>query len=34
MDAFWVLTLIPLAAARLALPLRNVKLGGPVHMRH
>jgi DHA2 family multidrug resistance protein len=33
-DAFWVLMLISLAAVPLALALRNVKLGGPVHMGH
>jgi MFS transporter, DHA2 family, multidrug resistance protein len=34
MDAFWVLTLISLAAVPLALSLRKVKLGGPVHVGH
>jgi DHA2 family multidrug resistance protein len=34
MDAFWVLMLISLAAVPLALILRKVKLGGPVHMGH
>jgi MFS transporter, DHA2 family, multidrug resistance protein len=33
-DAFWVLTLISLAAVPLALSLRKVKLGGPVHVGH
>jgi DHA2 family multidrug resistance protein len=33
-DAFWVLMLISLAAVPLALTLRNVKLGGPVHAGH
>ena len=33
-DAFWVLMLISLAAVPLALTLRTVKLGGPVHMGH
>ena len=33
-DAFWVLMVISLAAVPLALTLRNVKLGGPVHMGH
>ncbi|HKD48170.1 MAG TPA: hypothetical protein VKB67_10835, partial [Rhizomicrobium sp.] len=33
-DAFWVLTLISLAAVPLALSLRKVKLGGPVQMGH
>jgi DHA2 family multidrug resistance protein len=33
-DAFWVLMLISLAAVPLALTLRNVRLGGPVHMGH
>jgi DHA2 family multidrug resistance protein len=32
MDAFWVLMLISLSAVPLALTLRKVKLGGPVHM--
>jgi DHA2 family multidrug resistance protein len=32
MDAFWVLMLVSLAAVPLALTLRRVKLGGPVHM--
>ena len=34
MDAFWVLMLISLSAVPLALALRNVKLGGAVHMGH
>jgi DHA2 family multidrug resistance protein len=34
MDAFWVLMLISLAAVPLALSLRKVKLGGPVHVGH
>jgi DHA2 family multidrug resistance protein len=34
MDAFWVLTLISLAAVPLALTLRNVKLGGSAPMAH
>jgi DHA2 family multidrug resistance protein len=34
MGAFWVLLLISLAAVPLALTLRNVKLGGPVHAGH
>jgi MFS transporter, DHA2 family, multidrug resistance protein len=34
MDAFWVLMLISLAAVPLAMTLRKVKLGGPVHMGH
>ena len=34
MDAFWVLMLISLAAVPLAMTLRNVKLGGPVHVGH
>ena len=34
MDAFWVLMLISLSAVPLALSLRKVKLGGPVHMGH
>jgi DHA2 family multidrug resistance protein len=34
MDAFWVLMLISLAAVPLALALRKVKLGGPVHAGH
>jgi MFS transporter, DHA2 family, multidrug resistance protein len=34
MDAFWVLMLISLAAVPLALTLRKVKLGGPVHAGH
>ncbi len=33
-DAFWVLTLISLAAVPLALTLRKVKLGGTVSMGH
>jgi MFS transporter, DHA2 family, multidrug resistance protein len=32
MDAFWVLMLISLSAVPLALSLRKVKLGGPVHV--
>jgi DHA2 family multidrug resistance protein len=34
MDAFWVLMLISLAAVPLAMALRKIKLGGPVHMGH
>jgi MFS transporter, DHA2 family, multidrug resistance protein len=34
MDAFFVLMLISLAAVPLALTLRKVKLGGPVHAGH
>ena len=34
MDAFWVLMLISLAAVPLALTLRKVKLGSPVHIGH
>jgi DHA2 family multidrug resistance protein len=34
MDAFFVLMLISLSAVPLALALRKVKLGGPVHMGH
>src|SRR5260221_3621466 len=34
MDAFWVLMLISLSAVPLALTLRTVKLGGPVHVGH
>jgi len=34
MDAFWVLTLIALAAVPLALMLRTIKLGGAVHVGH
>jgi MFS transporter, DHA2 family, multidrug resistance protein len=34
MDAFWVLMLISLAAVPLALMLRTIKLGGPVHIGH
>lgn len=34
MDAFWVLMLISLSAVPLALALRKVKLGGPVHIGH
>jgi DHA2 family multidrug resistance protein len=34
MDAFWALMLISLSAVPLALALRKVKLGGPVHMGH
>src|SRR6266853_2209194 len=34
MDAFWVLMLISLSAVPLALILRKVNLGGPVHMGH
>ena len=33
-DAFWVLMLISLSAVPLALTLRRVKLGGPVHAGH
>ncbi|HVW73674.1 MAG TPA: DHA2 family efflux MFS transporter permease subunit [Rhizomicrobium sp.] len=33
-DVFWVLMAISLAAVPLALTLRKVKLGGPVHMGH
>ena len=33
-DAFWVLMLVSLAAVPLALTLRRVELGGPVHMGH
>jgi MFS transporter, DHA2 family, multidrug resistance protein len=33
-DAFWVLMLISLAAVPLALTLRKIKLGGPVHAGH
>jgi MFS transporter, DHA2 family, multidrug resistance protein len=33
-DAFWVLMLISLTAVPLALTLRKVKLGGPVHAGH
>ena len=33
-DAFWVLALISLTAVPLALTLRKVKLGGPVHAAH
>jgi MFS transporter, DHA2 family, multidrug resistance protein len=33
-DAFWVLTLISLAAIPLALTLRKIKLGGPAHQGH
>ena len=33
-DAFWVLMLVSLAAVPLALTLRSVELGGPVHMGH
>ena len=33
-DAFWVLTVIALAMALLALALRKIKLGGEVHMAH
>jgi MFS transporter, DHA2 family, multidrug resistance protein len=33
-DAFWVLMLISLAMVPLALTLRKVKLGGPVHVGH
>jgi MFS transporter, DHA2 family, multidrug resistance protein len=34
MDAFWVLMLISLAMVPLALTLRKVKLGSPVHVGH
>jgi MFS transporter, DHA2 family, multidrug resistance protein len=34
MDAFLVLMLISLSAVPLALMLRNIKLGGPVHTGH
>jgi DHA2 family multidrug resistance protein len=34
MDAFWALMLVSLAAVPVALSLRRVKLGGPVHMGH
>ena len=34
MDAFWVLMLIALSVAPLALTLRKVKLGGAVHVGH
>jgi DHA2 family multidrug resistance protein len=34
MDAFWVLMLISLSAVPLALLLRTIKLGGPVHVGH
>src|SRR5258707_13401952 len=34
MDAFWVLMLISLSAVPLALTLRKIKLGGPVHVGH
>src|SRR6266404_3914550 len=34
MDAFWVLMLISLSAVPLALALRKIKLGGPVHVGH
>src|SRR5246127_2484844 len=34
MDAFWVLMLISLSAVPLALTLRKIKLGGPVHAGH
>jgi MFS transporter, DHA2 family, multidrug resistance protein len=34
MDAFWVLMLISLAAVPLALTLRRIKAGGPVHAGH
>ena len=34
MDASWVLMLISLAAVPLALMLRTIKLGGPVHVGH
>jgi DHA2 family multidrug resistance protein len=33
-DAFWALMLIALATVLLALSLRRVKLGGPMHMGH
>jgi DHA2 family multidrug resistance protein len=34
MDAWWVLMLIALAMALLAVALRKIKLGGEVHMAH
>jgi MFS transporter, DHA2 family, multidrug resistance protein len=34
MDAFWILMLISLSAVPLALTLRKVKLGAPVHVGH
>jgi len=34
LDAFWVLTLVALAAVPLALSLRNVKLGGDAPAGH
>ena len=34
MDAFWVLMLVSLAAALLALALRKVKLGGTAPVGH
>ena len=34
MDAFWLLTLISLAAVPLALTLRKVKLGGAAPVGH
>jgi len=34
MDAFWVLMPISLSAVPLALTLRKIKLGGPVHVGH
>jgi DHA2 family multidrug resistance protein len=34
MDAFWVLTLLALAAVPLALNLRNVRLGGGAPAGH
>ena len=34
MDAFWVLMLISLAMVPLALTLRKIKLGGPLHVGH
>ena len=34
MDAFWVLMVVALAAAPLALSLRNIKLGAVAPMEH
>jgi DHA2 family multidrug resistance protein len=34
MDAFWVLTLLSVAAVPLAMSLRKVKLGGPAPAAH
>jgi MFS transporter, DHA2 family, multidrug resistance protein len=34
MDAFWVLMLVSISAVPLALALRKVKLGDPVHIGH